>query len=417
MENLFIKKIIINEVRSIKNFEILLSENTKKNLIITGKNGCGKTSLLESLKFSLKHVISKKNNQLKDFHFALNQSVNRKAELIKNNIGNGNEINQIEDKIKFIEKQIKLLSRTSEIIFNTENFNIANQYDNGKFIVAFFSAKRNTSLKTPTGINKINTKSVYSIEENANNEFIQHIVNLKADKSFAKDDGETEVAKNIDQWFLSFEKSLKDLFNSEDLELKFDRKSYNFIIKEKGKEPYNLNELSDGYSSILSILTELIMRMETHKTKSYDVEGVVLIDEIETHLHIELQKKILPFLTSFFPKIQFIVSTHSPFVISSIENAVICDLEKRFTTTNLSGYSYDTIIESYYDLDKYSILLKDKIEEYDQLMSIEKLDEDQEESLDELKQYLDDIPKFISDELAVKIQQIKLKHLKPNKSI
>lgn len=39
-----------------------------------------------------------------------------------------------------------------------------------------------------------------------------------------------------------------------------------------------------------------------------------LVDEIETHLHVDLQKKVLPFLISFFPKIQFIVTTHSPFV-------------------------------------------------------------------------------------------------------
>ena len=79
------------------------------------------------------------------------------------------------------------------------------------------------------------------------------------------------------------------------------------------------------------------MRMEEHKTKSYDVQGIVLIDEIETHLHIDLQKKILRFLTSFFPKIQFIVTTHSPFVISSIENAVVCDLEKKIVFDKLSG--------------------------------------------------------------------------------
>lgn len=45
----------------------------------------------------------------------------------------------------------------------------------------------------------------------------------------------------------------------------------------------------------------------------YNFEGVVLIDELEAHLHIELQRKILPFLTKFFPRVQFIISAHRIF--------------------------------------------------------------------------------------------------------
>ena len=123
------------------------------------------------------------------------------------------------------------------------------------------------------------------------------------------------------------------------------------------------------------------MRMEAYKTKSYDVQGVVLIDEVETHLHVELQKKVLPFLISFFPKIQFIVTTHSLFVINSIENAVICDLEKRIVTEDLSGYSYDTIIESYFNADKYSDVLKEKLEDYERLVQKENKNKSETEKL------------------------------------
>lgn len=56
--------------------------------------------------------------------------------------------------------------------------------------------------------------------------------------------------------------------------------------------------------------------------------GIVLVDEIETHLHLELQKKILDLLTTVFPNIQFVVSTHSPFILNSLENTVVYDLEE-----------------------------------------------------------------------------------------
>uniref|UniRef100_UPI0034A03482 AAA family ATPase n=1 Tax=Saccharibacillus sp. CPCC 101409 TaxID=3058041 RepID=UPI0034A03482 len=94
---------------------------------------------------------------------------------------------------------------------------------------------------------------------------------------------------------------------------------------------------------------------------SYDLQGVVLIDEIETHLHVSLQKKIMPFLTTLFPKIQFIVTTHSPFVLNSIPNTVICDLETRTVMEDFSAYSYESIVEKYFGTELYSEELQEKI--------------------------------------------------------
>ena len=116
-------------------------------------------------------------------------------------------------------------------------------------------------------------------------------------------------------------------------------KSDNFDIVLDGRS-FDFMTLSDGYSSVLNIVIEIMMRMENKSAKNYNIQGIVFIDEIETHLHIDLQKKILPFLISFFPKIQFIVTTHSPFVLTSIDNTVVFDLEKQIKLENLSGYSY-----------------------------------------------------------------------------
>ena len=61
----------------------------------------------------------------------------------------------------------------------------------------------------------------------------------------------------------------------------------------------------------------------------YTLPGIAFIDELETHMHISMQKMVLGFLTKMFPNVQFIVTTHSPFVITSLENAVVFDLSKR----------------------------------------------------------------------------------------
>ena len=84
-------------------------------------------------------------------------------------------------------------------------------------------------------------------------------------------------------------------------------------IRQEGREPFEFSEQSDGYSSVIYIVSDLILRMDKNwlldeEISQYNAQGIVLIDELETHLHIELQKKILPFLTKFFPNIQFIVT-------------------------------------------------------------------------------------------------------------
>lgn len=299
MQEIFIKEIKVNDVRNIKNFRIPLGESSKKNLILTGKNGSGKTSLLREIKMYLSKVT---NGNLEQYHDQLKhlQSFKSRKEIQeKSNPQDTSVIQQLETKIRNSENWLKQFGGT-KIYFNN-SIPIGEQFRQGNFIVAFFEAKRNTALKVPTGINKINMKQVYQIDDKAGQEFIQYIVNLKADRSFAKDDNDNETVLKIDNWFSNFESNLFKLFENEKMQLQFDRKRYNFNIIENDKEPYTLNQLSDGYSAILSIVTELIMRMEEHGTKSYDIQGIVLIDEIETHLHIELQKNVLPFLISFFP--------------------------------------------------------------------------------------------------------------------
>jgi len=241
--------------------------------------------------------------------------------------------------------------------------------------------------------------------------FLQYLTNLKASKAFAIADGELDAAKKVDKWFERFENLLKDIFDNPKLELKFDRKSYTFSFVEEGKEPYSFGTLSDGYASVIAIVAELIMRMEAYEAEVYDVQGIVLIDEIESHLHVDLQKKILPFLATFFPKIQFIVTTHSPFVISSMKDAVVCDLEHQIVANDLSTYSYDALLESYFGVDKYSDVLKEKVIEYEVLSSKKQLAVEEEFRLEELRDYLDKAPLFLSKELQVKLQEIDLNNL------
>lgn len=88
----------------------------------------------------------------------------------------------------------------------------------------------------------------------------------------------------------------------------------------------NSDLLSDGYKRLVNIVLDIAIRCSLLNRIRYGEEsykhthGTVIIDEIDEHLHPALQVRILKDLRRTFPKIQFIVSSHAPLVISSVEN-------------------------------------------------------------------------------------------------
>jgi len=452
MNEYFIQNINIKNVRYIENLEIPLNQEKRTHLIITGKNGSGKTSTLLAINNLLNKLLSNQFSQIEQLkkhilqyleHIKRSEKniINHNKQLIlqedikknliitsstpqqiqqiehnlrsynSNILNENNNIKKYEDQIKQWEKQIADFSSV-ELYFSNEN-EIYGNIINGNFLLAYFEAKRRTQASMPQTVTKQVFQMKYPTTPSLSQTFIQYMVNIKTEKMFAQDEGDIKTVEKIDLWFMNFENALKNLFGEDDLKLVFYRKEFNFKI-EYGNKSFGINELSDGYSSILSILTELILRMEAKNITTYNMQGIVLIDEIETHLHVDLQKKILPFLVIFFPKIQFIVTTHSPFVLSSLADTVICDLEKRLITTNLSAYSYDALIESYFDSDKYSQEIKNKIKDFETLSNITEKNKDQIEEYNNLKRFFKKLPTFMADELAVKINEILLNDLGKN---
>ncbi|MDQ5770530.1 AAA family ATPase [Thiothrix subterranea] len=124
-------------------------------------------------------------------------------------------------------------------------------------------------------------------------------------------------------------KCLNDIDPSYDKNfLEVDEKGNIFLlINQKEKE---LSELSTGFVSIFKILTEIISRygQESNDIEIQNVEGIFLIDEIESHLHLEWQVKIIPTLKKLFPNTTFFIATHSPLVLSQLEDGEAYELRR-----------------------------------------------------------------------------------------
>ncbi|MCL2051776.1 MAG: AAA family ATPase [Lachnospiraceae bacterium] len=327
MQSIFITKIDIKKVRHLENVKIALSENARKHLILTGKNGSGKTSVLESLK-KLTQVYWR---TFKDEHISISLS---------KNTGNSPEI-----------------------------------------MFAYISSVRN-KLIVPKSIELFELEDKSGINQNASKDFLRYILSLDYQLYGAKTDNNSKLEANLKKWFGNFETSLKEIYDCNELKLKRDTKNLTFKIDLPGREPFGLHEMADGYAAFLDIYMELLMRFEdADAVVNYEQSAIVMIDELETHLHVELQKRALPFLTRLFPNVQFIIATHSPFVMTSLENAVVYDLEKHEYLEKPSFYSYETVVESFLDTSMYSNELKNYFARYKELCLKERTPKENDEFL------------------------------------
>jgi len=346
MQNTFITNIQIDKVRHLTNVCIELSNTERKHLILTGKNGSGKTSLLESIR---------------DF-VLLNQRITCPP----------NYDNNAQSSL-----YVKTETPSIAVSFFKE---ISNCFET---TFAYLPAER-SELTIPSSIEPIDIWGKTIITRNASKDFLKYILNLYVQYLSAKDTNRpiAEI-QQYKSWFSRFTQALRDIYDCEELELNPDMKNLRFVIAMPGREPFALHEMADGYKAFVEIMMELLIRMESGSgAVEYNQPAIVLIDEIETHLHIELQKRALPFLTRMFPNVQFIVSTHSPFVITSLSNAVVYDLEKQEKLDNPSYYSYEAIVESFLDSDMYSEEMKRQFNKYKELcFKIDRSEEENEEFL------------------------------------
>ena len=121
------------------------------------------------------------------------------------------------------------------------------------------------------------------------------------------------------------------------------------VYCENGQETPFYN-LSAGFQSVLCMAMELAYRaalLNPELTDEKTLEGIVLIDEIEMHLHPAWQWKIVGALQNTFPKVQFIIATHSPIILSSAKDASILlmkSVNEIVALDNAFGYRINDVL-------------------------------------------------------------------------
>ena len=377
MKEYFISEIDIEKLYHLSDIKIKLDSNKRQHLLLTGKNGSGKTSLLLEIEKFLRAINDEKLSQVFDQYPTWINEAKKKVLSASCDSEKYAADKDLKQCLGFLKKY------SDGVQINLNQYEgLEMMYHNGKFITAYFPSERKAQFMRPNGVENITLENTYGIDESAGDILLKYMVHLKTQQAYARNEGDQTTANQIQKWFDRFDSALQILLDEESIHIEYDYKKYDFKIRQNGREPFSFNELSDGYSSVIYIVSDLILRMDKNwlledKISEYDYQGIVLIDELETHLHIELQKKIFPFLTKFFPKIQFIVTTHSPYILNSISNAKAYDLERQVELDNLSGFSSDDLAEGYFEADAYSDELKNSLNRYEELCLRNDLTEDE----------------------------------------
>jgi predicted ATP-binding protein involved in virulence len=169
----------------------------------------------------------------------------------------------------------------------------------------------------------------------------------------------------------------------------------------------NVDQLSDGERSFLAMVVDISRHLAQAnpgvQNPLQEGTGVVLIDELELHLHPKWQREVVENLQRTFPKLQFITTTHSPFVIQALKEGQLIDLEPEKNRGEFADKSIEDIAEYVMGVrmpqksERYRMMLAAAIRYYRMLRS-ERPSSPQE--LEVLKRRLDDLVMPFSDDPA-----------------
>lgn len=389
----YLQELIINDAYAVKNLRVPVFAPGQefKHLVLTGRNGSGKTTVLRSL-----------YNELVG-----NPKPARMRTMLDSIAGQAG----VEDISSTAIPQVRReLSQVEPFFSNLLQARTGETADRTTSVISFFQVFRNTqmaSVKNVTTIQKIGEEvSKINSKEQASELFKQYLVNRRVFQAFDMIEGKDEEVKQQEKFFTDLQDALRNILHDSELKLEFARDEYEFYLIYSDKRRITFNQLAAGYSAFLSILTDLFMRTDLLRKQannySYDPCGFVLIDEPETHLHLEMQYQILPLLTSLFPNLQFIVATHSPAVASSIKNATVFDLSTgQALGDSAAGSSFSELMQTHFGLEnEYSNVADDILKAVAEISEMP----DRAAARARLQKLLDEQGRYMSPVLRLDVQ-------------
>ena len=339
-----IKSITLKNYRCFENIQVDFHE---KLTVIVGDNGSGKTSILEGMAVSLGTMfmgldgragisINKKDARLKTYWMGDSEDVQPQYPV---------EITAMGD----IDGQGITWKRS----LNGENGSTKDTSPSRRRLWDYHREKKTDTFKDNTKTNGY----IDSLDGTANVKLMMNWFKKKTIQRMQKcSDGLRELTE-LSVVYGAMQKCYERITGHQrvdfDYNLDTNEIECRYIDGDGLQMSIPLSQLSDGYKSTISLIADIAYRMSILNPQlGIDVinktDGVILIDEVDLHLHPAWQHRVLGDLREIFPRVQFVVTTHAPAVVSSAksENLVILkNYEIEDTAAEIYGNDVNSILK------------------------------------------------------------------------
>lgn len=339
---------------------IIFPEKTDPNKaeihILTGENGVGKSTIL--------HTISSISQ-------AWGASITSKNYILRKCRRNDllSYFSIIFDSGEFVNSILDVKAKNSSSTVSDSTikyfFKSLDDYTQEKYLFAFFaysgyrniySAEINNMQELPINPFKNSLDFYNSINPEW---FGQWVANLKGKEALAYQKNDTKKVEAYRKNIRTIEQLIAEIVGKV-VEFELEYEPFELLVK-IDNQSLPLDVLPDGLKSIVSWIGDLLMRMDLipwiDDTPILEREFILFLDEIEVHLHPAWQRKILPVVQRMFPHAQIFISTHSPFVVGSVDNAWVHKLvlengnaKVAHTTLSSASKSYELVLNEIFDI-------------------------------------------------------------------
>lgn len=364
--------------------------------LIAGVNGSGKTSLLEALCVALgcffidmpkannKRAIRKEEIRLEGGNYTKKTIVEASGTLTRNDT-----ISELLHWSRSISSTFNNDSKHTKEI-RERGDELANRFYNQEDrtrapIIAFFSTQRlfkdasagkyDPKLGRFNGY--LNSLDEWGIKKHLT-DWLKRSTSSRATRQIKEVDQTDNVLQNVETVVRNLLIHFLNQDANSNLKVYSDEITEELIIN-FNNNPLPINSYSDGYRNLLWLAIGLTWRASElnpwmdYETAITNAEGIVLIDEIDLHLHPKWQSMAIPFLQKTFPKIQFFITTHSPIVIGNFKDGTLYRLEKDSSIKKIDlvyGEDANQVLREVMDAYERPIEVKNLLEEY--LLMMEK---------------------------------------------
>lgn len=325
-------------LQNFKGIEDLVVELDGKSTVIFGINGVGKSTILQSIDLLYENIIAKlvgngrkRNTGLDYDDISYGKSKAIISAVFSFDDGTEMKYGRSIDRAKQKNNNVAELKRLTD---KFEKDYLVKGYDDGKGNWIEEIDNKNMPVFVNYGVNRVvldvpvRAPKEQFVKLDAFDKAVESTIDFRNLFKWFRNQEDIEnqekVRKNsnyVDRSLEAVKKAMLAMLDGfEDIHI--DRTPLAMKVKKDGKY-LKINQLSDGEKCTIALFGDLARRMalaNPERENPLEGTGVVLIDELDLHMHTSWQRKVLRILQEIFPNIQFIITTHSPQILGEVDD-------------------------------------------------------------------------------------------------